>query len=147
MRRVWAAAAWAIVIAITSSTVIGPKAFTKAVVANTPVRLTEDGFAAFWAMVWWLPVKGWHFAEFLILAWLLRVPGLSPRIALAGAIGYAILDEWHQTFVPERGGRWTDVMIDAAGAVTGVLLHAWWVRRRVFMEGEQGPPVITDESP
>lgn len=37
---------------------------------------------------------------------------------------YACTDEWHQTFVPERAGRFTDVMIDTAGALIGVLLTA-----------------------
>ena len=35
---------------------------------------------------------------------------------------YAISDEIHQMFVPGRAGMFTDVLIDAAGAMTGVIL-------------------------
>jgi VanZ family protein len=42
---------------------------------------------------------------------------------------YAASDEIHQLFVPNREGRITDVMIDTAGAVTGVLLL--WLAGRV----------------
>ncbi len=42
---------------------------------------------------------------------------------------YAITDEIHQTFVPGRSGRVTDVLIDAAGAAVGVLVMTWLHRR------------------
>ena len=35
---------------------------------------------------------------------------------------YACSDEWHQTFVPERGGRISDLRFDAAGILAGVAL-------------------------
>ena len=41
---------------------------------------------------------------------------------------YAASDEIHQLFVPHREGRVTDVMIDTAGAVIGLLL-LWLVGR------------------
>jgi VanZ family protein len=37
---------------------------------------------------------------------------------------FAIADEYHQTFVPGRGGTWTDVAIDGIGIVIAALL-AW----------------------
>lgn len=45
------------------------------------------------------------------------------------AVLYAATDEIHQTFVPGRSGRVTDVLIDAAGAAVGVLVMAWLRRR------------------
>ena len=34
---------------------------------------------------------------------------------------YACSDEWHQTFVPGRSGRFSDVMVDTAGSLFGLL--------------------------
>lgn len=34
---------------------------------------------------------------------------------------YGAIDEWHQTFVPNRDGIFTDVLIDSAGAVLALL--------------------------
>lgn len=39
------------------------------------------------------------------------------------AIVYAMLDEWHQTFVPGRTGHWEDALIvDGMGVVLGLLI-------------------------
>lgn len=35
---------------------------------------------------------------------------------------YACTDEFHQTFVPGRAGRFTDVLIDSSGGLTGIIL-------------------------
>ena len=45
------------------------------------------------------------------------------------SLGYAALDEFHQTFVPGRAGRVTDVLIDLSGAVVGILV----VRLTLFL--------------
>lgn len=47
------------------------------------------------------------------------------------AIGYAATDEIHQLFVPGRSGQLTDVCIDAAGALLGVLGFSgfFWICR------------------
>lgn len=74
-----------------------------------------------------------HFGEYLALTllwwWALatRIGGrraLAPAIAIA--IGYAVTDEIHQTFVDGRVGTPRDVLIDSAGVLTA----AWIVRRR-----------------
>ena len=49
-------------------------------------------------------------------------------IAITVCLCFAISDEWHQTFVPGRGGTWTDVAID----MSGVILIAWVARGRVY---------------
>jgi VanZ family protein len=38
------------------------------------------------------------------------------------AVGYAGLDEWHQSFVPLREARFRDVLIDASGALLAQVL-------------------------
>ena len=43
---------------------------------------------------------------------------------------YASSDEFHQLFVPGRSGRWQDVLLDSAGALTGILLTGVLIRRR-----------------
>jgi VanZ family protein len=38
----------------------------------------------------------------------------------------ASLDEWHQSFIPTRTGRWQDVVLDTcAGIAVQVILFAW----------------------
>ncbi|MFH1726551.1 MAG: VanZ family protein [Elusimicrobiota bacterium] len=41
---------------------------------------------------------------------------LASLSAFAFCVLYAVTDEWHQSFVPGRLGRWSDVLIDALGA-------------------------------
>ena len=42
---------------------------------------------------------------------------------------YAASDEFHQTFVPGRSGELRDVMIDTAGALTGIGMYMiMWMR-------------------
>ena len=42
--------------------------------------------------------------------------------AFAGAVFYAMTDEFHQLFVPGRSGQITDIMIDGGGAACGIVL-------------------------
>lgn len=49
--------------------------------------------------------------------------------SLVISLVYAVTDEWHQTFVPERSGKATDVLFDAVGAAA-VVLRLWNVRQR-----------------
>ena len=44
-------------------------------------------------------------------------------LALILCIGFAVLDEYHQTFVGGRTGQVMDVVIDTAGAVAGTMLY------------------------
>jgi VanZ family protein len=83
--------------------------------------------------------KSAHAVEYAILAWLvwraLRRPTRNDRRPwswrLAGSvlvllILYAISDEWHQAFVPNRTGSVIDVCIDTAGGLIGLTLI--WLR-------------------
>lgn len=130
---------WMGVIFITSCFVIGPKAFVRSVAQVAPGRISEEGFGHFWREWWWLFVKGYHVLEFLILALLLVLtlrrwyPGraaLAASFAAAISLAYAGLDEFHQTFVPARGGRLTDVAIDGIGITVGVFIGLILSNRR-----------------
>lgn len=79
--------------------------------------------------------KGAHVAEYAILALLLGraiqrtfyppqagffwIPFVS-SLLIAGI--YALVDEYHQTWVPSRTGAITDVLLDFSGALIGVAL-------------------------
>ena len=45
-------------------------------------------------------------------------------IAFGLTLLFAVSDEWHQSFVPDRTGRLDDVVTDAIGALAGLAL-AW----------------------
>ena len=68
--------------------------------------------------------KGAHILAFGVLAALLyratRFYGLSLMLTFA----YAVLDEWHQSFVPGRTPRITDVGFDMLGALIALLIIA-----------------------
>ncbi len=73
--------------------------------------------------------KAAHATEYLILGLLLLgcQPMRTPlRRAVPSAwiltVCYAASDEIHQCFVPDRAGRFTDVLIDSIGAAAGLLL-------------------------
>ena len=65
-----------------------------------------------------------HMTEYglLWLLWLRALGWRLPWAAAAIAIGYAITDELHQTFVPTRHGSPVDVAIDSAGVLVAALL-------------------------
>jgi VanZ family protein len=80
-----------------------------------------------------------HLAEYALLALLafraLR-SGRAERFrsewaggALAIAVVYALVDEFHQSFVSTRSGNLGDVLVDAAGAVLALAALAWWRRK------------------
>ena len=49
------------------------------------------------------------------------------NIAVLGTALVASLDEWHQSFLPSRTGRWQDVVLDTcAGIAAQLLLLLYW---------------------
>ena len=82
--------------------------------------------------------KGAHLTEYAILTLLsfsLGTLGLQRSwksvlpFTLAGSALFAVTDEVHQSFVPNRGASPIDVLIDIAGALLAVgLITAWYVR-------------------
>ena len=79
-----------------------------------------------------------HFTEYAILGFLAaRAFRTSPRpaissrwflISLTLIVVYALMDEYHQTFVPTRTGTIYDSLIDIAGGLTALLL-VWKLTR------------------
>jgi len=74
----------------------------------------------------------------LTLLWAVT-QGLKSRITLTRAIicffissAYGASDEIHQSFVPHRSPSWSDILADALGAATFLLivLAYVWIRRR-----------------
>jgi hypothetical protein len=142
-----AALAWGGLIAASSSTVILPHDFFAWLAAHV---LRDEAslrrFAAFWGYSWFAIVKGWHAAEFAILFllvfWIfdrLRPEASRRNLAVAAILAalFAMSDEYHQTFVPGRGGTWKDVGIDCLGiGLAGALV---WLRRTQWLNGPPRP--------
>jgi len=63
----------------------------------------------FWALRHWVSESGYKYLLALILT-----------------IGYGLLDEWHQTFVPGRYGSFTDAGYNVIGAVVGLWVYRSW---------------------
>ena len=71
-----------------------------------------------------------HFTVYglLMLLWWQALKTIRPAnrstlfLALTLTVLYAISDEWHQTFIPNRNGKLADVLVDAAGALTVLLI-------------------------
>lgn len=82
-----------------------------------------------------------HFAEYAILGFLAaRAFRTSPRppvrdrwflISATIVVTYALMDEYHQTFVPSRTGSIYDSLIDIAGGLTALLVIRWRTRSNV----------------
>jgi VanZ family protein len=80
-----------------------------------------------------------HFAEYAVLGFLAaRAFRGSPRqglhngwflASLVLVVVYALLDEYHQSFVPSRTGTVYDSLIDIAGGLTALIIvrrRDWW---------------------
>jgi hypothetical protein len=116
---------WCLFIGGTSNTVIRPHEFFAWFASHIFTdEVSFRRFVAFWGYSWFFFVKSWHVAEFAILcsltlAFLNRVAPSAPRRNIATSVIFcmifALSDEYHQTFIPGRGGTWTDVGIDFIG--------------------------------
>lgn len=88
----------------------------------------------------YLERKGAHVFEYFVLAllflWTLRVffpkgmIGMAIIIAAELSLLYAFTDELHQTFVPGREGKLSDVAIDSIGITLALIGYALWRRYR-----------------
>ena len=50
------------------------------------------------------------------------------NIAILGTALVASLDEWHQSFIPSRTGRWQDVVLDTCAGIAAQVLLLLWIR-------------------
>lgn len=91
--------------------------------------------------------KAAHFTAFGVLAALFwHALPLGPRLSLWAwllTVAYACSDEYHQSFVANRHPSARDVLIDACGAATALLL-IWYARRRA--SAQAGPAPARSES-
>jgi VanZ family protein len=101
----------------------------------------------------WESFEVWHFfirksghvigygtlSILLFRAWRATLPAMSDvkwtqrwaTIAILGTTLVASLDEWHQSFLPSRTGRWQDVVLDTlAGLAAQLCIFLWWMRTR-----------------
>ncbi len=96
--------------------------------------------------------KAAHFTEYVLLAISVAFPlyvfGLRgfPLVIFAGMIcvGYACLDEYHQSFVSGRTPQKKDVLIDSAGVFVGIILTrivGWTGRMTIFRPLAYDKPV------
>ena len=46
---------------------------------------------------------------------------ITPVIAFTGTVFYAVTDEIHQLFVPDRAFQLSDILVDSTGALIGVM--------------------------
>ncbi len=82
--------------------------------------------------------KSAHFFEFVVLgALLVRALGGPEQgrtrmfiAAIAIAWVYALSDEIHQLFVPNRDADWVDVVFDWIGAAVGAAIGLLWLTAR-----------------
>ena len=150
--RKWLAAfvlLWAVMIFGTSCTVIGTAELFSLVGLIFGKELLER-FEIFWGIAWFTVVKGWHVTEFAILtAGLIAVLNIwrptrrmaNIFVAAALALLFAASDEFHQTFVPTRGGTVWDVLIDSLGVGLVTLIALMRLRKVIAVR----PPAATAE--
>ena len=88
--------------------------------------------------------KAAHFTIYLILGLLVSIVLTQKCLNLKQIIiytvlicmAYAVTDEIHQLVVSGRAGMFTDVLLDSAGVVAGVLLMSLLIRiGRMIMDG------------
>ncbi len=103
------------------------------------ISVEESGMAGF---IEFFIRKATHFVTFALLALmfyrlLAHFAPFSAALPWSGflAVLTALLDEWHQTFTPDRTGMLTDVLLDSTGICTAMILIVFghilgWGRRK-----------------
>lgn len=90
--------------------------------------------------------KSGHLVEYAILAGLVwralrHTSQVRNRAVFAFilTVVYAASDEFHQSFVPGRTSRVTDVLIDSAGTLLCLIALEWWHNKRSGAGSAQQP--------
>lgn len=80
-----------------------------------------------------------YFALGILVVSSLRRVGMTGvkgfMLSIVICVIYAVTDEWHQLFVPGRGGQVSDVVIDSSGAVAGIVFILFIRRVTKFVVG------------
>jgi VanZ family protein len=142
--KAWIAAVlWLVVIAIESTALLS---------ASNTSRILYPVLHFLFGLDW-EHFEDWHFlirktghvvgygtlSILLFRAWRATLPAMFDTkwtlrwatIAILGTALVASLDEWHQSFIPSRTGRWQDVVLDTcAGFAAQVIIFLWWMWRR-----------------
>ena len=95
------------------------------------------------AVIHFLTRKVAHFSEYAVLG-LLSARAFSSsannfmqrhwfQVALLLIVAYALLDEFHQSFVPSRTASIYDSAIDVSGGLTALLVFRAWHKRRLVL--------------
>jgi len=125
--------AWLGLIFATSCTVIRPLEFFALIQHYLQLSETSiERFKVFWGLSWFIIVKGWHVTEFAVLTvlcvtairwWTGRANDRVIAASMLFCIVFAASDEWHQSFVPDRSGTISDVLIDTLGVcIAGIVM-------------------------
>ena len=95
------------------------------------------------AVIHFLTRKVAHFSEYAVLGLLSARAFASSandsmqrhwfQVALLLIVAYALLDEFHQSFVPSRTASIYDSAIDVAGGLTALLVFRAWRNRRLVL--------------
>lgn len=132
---------WLIVIAIESSAMLS---------AHNTSRILYPLLHALFGLNW-ESFEHWHFfirkgghvfgygmLSFLLFrSWRATLPAFEnirwrsywATMAILGTALVASLDEWHQSFIPSRTGRWQDVVLDICAGIGAQILVLLWVKR------------------
>ncbi len=87
-----------------------------------------------------LPMRKFaHATVFIVLAILLNMcfrmfnirPWMSFIVTIIICFVFAVLDEYHQTFIPGRTGQFIDSLIDTLGAIIGSTLSLIFIKLRI----------------
>jgi VanZ family protein len=143
--KFWVSAWWPVAVGIAVIAVESTKYFGSDRTSHPLRFLVEALFGAIsdarWAIIHHYIRKCGHFLGYgtLGLAWLrawwLSLPRyrfiVDAELALTGTALVAGLDEWHQTFLPNRTGSPWDVLLDCCGALfmQWVVFMVLWLRR------------------
>jgi VanZ family protein len=140
--KAWIAAIlWLIVIAIDSSALLSASNTSRILypLLHFLFRLDWEHFH-----IWHFYIrKGGHVVGYAILsillfrAWRATLPAMADvkwtmrwaTIAILGTAVVASLDEWHQSFIPSRPGRWQDVVLDTCAGIAAQILLFFWLKR------------------
>jgi VanZ family protein len=137
------AALWSAIIVLQSMN--GSASNTGALLDKLAIRLFGEIDPATFEVFHHILRKAGHFLGYGLLGYfcfraLLQTLRNAPRwmnaalAALCASFG-AALDEWHQSFLPDRGGQLQDVALDAFGAVAIVSLATIFAMRLPWGRG------------